>query len=246
MPQAPNTRTRRGPSSHSTATRVRQLVLAGGERYWTLSDFRDLPAGAVAHALSRLAGSGELKRVHRGLYFRPKTTVLGPSTPSATAVLARTVRAPLHPAGLNAAGVLGLTPQHPARPEFATTAVAAPGALRDAVVHTRRPASRVGLDAGDGAVLELLRDRARASDLSPRETARHLTSLVSDPKRFGRLAAAAQSEPARVRAMLGALGQEAGVPREALAPLRESLSPLSKFDFGVLRCLTHASEWQAR
>lgn len=237
---------KRGPSPGSTATRVRERVLAGGERYWSLSDFRDLPAGAAVHALSRLAGSGELQRVRKGLYYRPKTTVIGPSVPSASAALAQTAHAPLHPAGLNAANTLGLTTQNPAKAEFPTPAAAAPGMLRNAVVHTRRPASRAALDASDGALLELLRERASASDLSPDETARRLVSMVKDPKRFTRLAHAAQSEPPRVRAMLGALGQQAGAPTDALAELRERLNPLSKFDFGVLRCLKHASEWQAR
>ena len=46
--------------------------------------------------------------------------------------------------------------------------------------------------------------------------------------------------------MLGALGQEASVPAELLAPLRQSLNPLSRFDFGALRALDHAMEWQAK
>lgn len=184
--------------------------------------------------------------MRKGLYYRPRMTVIGPSVPSASAALAQTARAPLHPAGLSAASALGLTTQNPARAEFATPAAAAPGTLRNAVVHTRRPASRAGLDASDGAVLELLRERADASDLSPEQTARRLVSMVSDPERFTRLAGAAQSEPPRVRAMLGALGEQAGAPADELATLRESLNPLSKFDFGALRCLAHASEWQAR
>jgi hypothetical protein len=40
--------------------------------------------------------------------------------------------------------------------------------------RTRRPPSRFELDADDGALLEILRDRARHSDLSPEETADRL------------------------------------------------------------------------
>jgi predicted transcriptional regulator of viral defense system len=79
-------------------------VLAAGERHWTLSDFRDLEL-TVAHALSRLNADGELQRVRKGLYFRPKMTAIGPSMPSASAAVAHTFAAPLHPSGLTAAGL---------------------------------------------------------------------------------------------------------------------------------------------
>jgi hypothetical protein len=113
-------------------------------------------------------------------------------------------------------------------------------------VYTRRPVSRVGLPDDDGALLELLRDRARFSDLSAAATVKRLLSMISDPERFARLAVAAVGEPPRVRAMLGALGEQAGMPAGALAPLRTGLNPLSRFDFGVLRVLPNARVWQAR
>jgi hypothetical protein len=221
-------------------------VLAGGERHWQLSDFPDLSATAVAHSLSRLAARGDLQRVRKGLYYRPKMTALGPSLPSATAALAHTFHAPLHPSGLNAASMLGLTTQNPGRGEFATPAATAPRALRDAIVHTRRPPTRNGLSNQDGALLELLRDRAQASDLPPRQTIEQLLALVGRPADFRRLAAAALAEPPRVRAMLGALGQQAGAPATVLRELRQSLNPISRFDFGLLAALDHAREWQAK
>lgn len=236
----------RGPSPQSDASQVRRRVLAGGERHWQLSDFRDLSANAAAHTLSRMAADGELQRLRKGLYYRPKMTAIGPSMPSATSALAQTFQAPLHPAGLSAANALGLSTQNPGRGEFATPAAAPPGALAGAVVHTRRPATRVGLSARDGALLETLRERARSSDLSPEATERRLLSLVSDPADFRRLASAALAEPPRVRAMLGALGQQAGAPASALKLLRESLNPISRFDFGALAGLEHARDWQAQ
>lgn len=173
-------------------------------------------------------------------------TAVGPSISSASAALAETFNAPLHPAGLNAASALGLTTQNPGRGEFATPAAAPPGALRGAVVHTRRPPSRFGLSDEDGALLELLRDRASTSDLDQSETIRRLLERVSRPSDFRRLAQAALGEPPRVRAMLGALGQQAGAPPAALAELRASLNPISRFDFGLLAGLAHAREWQAK
>jgi hypothetical protein len=135
----------RGAGAHSTATEVFRRVLAGGERHWQLSDCSDLGAMVTLHALSRLAAAGELQRVRKGLHYRPKMTAIGLSLPSASAALAQTFHPPLHPAGLTAANALGLSTQNPAPGEFATPAAAAPGTLRDALVHTRRPHTRHGL-----------------------------------------------------------------------------------------------------
>lgn len=182
----------------------------------------------------------------KGVYYRPVPTMLGLSVAGASAAAAQTLKAPLHPAGLTAANVLGLSTQNPGFREYATTAPSAPSALRRAVVHTGRPSQRAGLSAEDGAVLETLRERARSSDLSPGETAKRLMRVLAEDERFSRLAKAALAEPPRVRAMLGALGQELDMPPGQLEPLRESLNPLSRFDFGQLAGLRHAREWQAK
>lgn len=182
----------------------------------------------------------------KGVYYRPVPTMLGLSVAGASAAAAQTFRAPLHPAGLTAANVLGLTTQNPGLPEYATTGPSAPSALRRAVVYTGRPPQRTGLSAEDGAILETLRERARSSDLSPGETATRLMRLLAEDERFSRLAKVALAEPPRVRAMLGALGQELNIPPGQLEPLRKSLNPLSRFDFGRLAGLQHAQEWQAK
>ena len=242
-PRPNNTRKRTAPRKSAAAV-VRDHVQRGGARYWKYSDFGDLPSSAVATALSRLARDGTLKRVGKGVYYRAAPTSFGMSVPGASATTAQLVGAVVHPAGLSAANLLGLSTQNPGRPEYATPAPSPPTALRDARVHTGRPAQRASLSAEDGAILEILRERARSSDLSPEQTVARLKRLLAEPGRFVRLAEAAMTEPPRVRAMLGALGQEAKVPGELLDPLRRSLNPLSRFDFGALRALAHAREWQ--
>lgn len=234
------------PADKSTARLVRDRVRRGRSRYWKHSDFEDLPPGAVAAALSRLARDGTLQRVGKGVYYRPASTAFGPSVPSQTAVSAQTLTAPVYPAGLAAANVLGLSTQNPGRIEYATPAPAPPTALRGAIVHTRRPPRRVGLPTEDVAILEVLRERARSSDLAPPDTVRQLRRRLSDQERFTRLVEAAVAEPPRVRAMLGALGQELEMPPVLLDRLKVSLNPLSRFDFGQLRALRHAKEWQAK
>jgi hypothetical protein len=234
------------PPRRSTAKLMRERVSQGGARYWKHSDFRDLPPTAVAKALSRLAQEGELQHVAKGLYYHPTPTSFGPSLPSASASAAGTVTAAVFPAGLSAANALGLSSQNPYHTEFATTAPAPPTALREFVVHTDRPAERETLSADESAILEILRERAQSSDLSPEETSARLRQLLRDEKRFTRLVRAGLAEPPRVRAMLGALGEELDMPPRLLNQLKGSLNPLSRYDFGRLASLRHAREWQAK
>lgn len=225
---------------------VRERIERGGDRLWKHDDFKGLPPSAVAQALSRLAREGVVQRVAKGVYYRPEPTSFGPSIASSTAIAAGTISAPVHPSGLTAANLLGLSTQNPYLTEFATTAAAPPSALREFVVHTGRPAERETLSVEEGAILEVLRQRADASDLSSEETVQRLLRLLGDEDRFRRLARVALAEPPRVRAMLGALGEELEMPPRLLTQLKKSLNPLSRYDFGRLRSLRHAKQWQAK
>ena len=181
-----------------TAKQIRSRVRRGGERFWRHTDFAGLPPAAVSQALSRLTKRSELERVRKGLYYRSRPTVLGASRPAPDAVAVHSARGRLHPAGLSAAKYLGFTTQNPARPEYASSAAAAPSALAGAHVYTRRPLNRENLSERESAILEVLRDRARTSDLDPEGTCARLLDLLNDRRAFERLAQAATDEPPRV------------------------------------------------
>lgn len=172
--------------------------------------------------------------------------MFGKSQPSRDAVLARRLTQRLLPAGLTAANLLGFTTQNPARREYATIASAV--AFGDDTLHvtTRRPQTWERLLPEDAALLDFLRGRGSHSDLSEEETKARLLTLLHEPERFRRLVAVAPSEPPRVRAILGAIGQELGMPPALLSELKGNLHQRSRFDFGALRVLKHAREWQAK
>jgi len=241
-----NAKKSRAKRRGSVMNDVRRRLERGGERYWRHEDFADLPSRAVAMALSRLTDEGLLRRERKGVYYRPRPTSFGLSVPAGSASAALALRAPAHPAGLTAANALGFTTQNPARLEYSTPAAGVPRSLSGATVHTRRPQSRRVLSAEDGALLEFLRERGETSDLPREQTYKRLYSFMRDDERFARLARAALDEPPRVRAMLGALGTEVGADDKTLARLRDSLNPLSRFDFGALRDLPRAAEWQSK
>lgn len=228
---------------------VRQQIESGGERVWRFTDFSDLSFSAVAQALSRLTRQGRLRRLGKGLYYRARQTAFGPSLPNPAVIRALPIpHKAVFPAGLAAGNLLGFTTQNPARLELATDGLSLPRLIvgRETVVHTRRPAAWRSLSETDAALLDFLRNRGRASEMTPEETVRKLLAFFREPGQFERLLAVAPSEPPRVRAMLGAIGQQLDKSGEELADLRSGLNPLSRFDFGTLAVLVHAREWQAK
>ena len=131
---------------------------------------------------------------------------------------------------------------------MATTAQSVPKLLQDenAIVHTRRPAAWETLSEDEAALLEFLRMRGEPSELSTKKTIKRLLTLLATNNRFSRLVKAAPSEPPRVRAMLGALGEVLGANKRQLKSLRDSLNPLTRFDFGMFVELESAKRWQAK
>lgn len=241
-------RSLRSSAQHVSGS-VRQRIEQGDERVWRLADFRDMPFAAVAQALSRLTRSGALERLSKGTYYRPRMTRFGRSRPNPVLIRSlATIGKPVFPAGIAAANLLGFTTQTGSRPELSTTALSLPRKLAgaDTIIHTRRPAAWNGLSQEDGALLEFLRSAGDTSELSPEKTIQRTLRLLVEEGRFERLAGVAASEPPRVRALLGALGEQLGKSTEAVQPFRESLNPFSKFDFGAFCGIKSASNWQAR
>ncbi len=228
---------------------VRRRIEAGGERAWRLADFDGLPFTAVAQALSRLSRQGVIERLGKGLYYRGRQTAFGPSRPNRTQLRALPLRRKgVFASGVGAANLLGFTTQSPARVELATNGLSLPRQLigKEAVVHTRRPESWRMLSETDAALLDFLRNRGASSELSPEKTVARLLGYFREAVRITRILKVAQSEPPRVRAMIGAIGQQLKLPESQLAGLRKSLNPLTRFDFGMLAVLAHAKQWQAK
>jgi hypothetical protein len=232
-----------------TAALVRQRIERGGERLWRLEDFRDLSFEAVAQALSRLTREGVLERLSKGVYYRTRETAFGKSRPNPVAIQKLASKSKtVFPAGIAAANLLGFTTQTSRRSELATSALSLPRKLvgKETVIHARRPEAWANLSELDAAMLDFLRRGGQTSELSPAKTVSRTVALLSEGGRFERLLKVADSEPPRVRAILGAIGDQLGKNRKALNRLRESLNPFSKFDFGVLSGLSHARNWQAK
>ncbi len=237
------------PAVQNTARVIRSRIENGGERVWRFTDFEGLPAAAVAQTLSRLSRQGVIQRLGKGLYYRSRPTAFGPSQPNRSQIQALPLRRrKVFPSGISAANLLGFTTQNSGRVEVSTDGSSLPRLIvgKETVIHTRRPESWHQLSQEDAAFLDFLRNRGAASELSPGDTVSKLIALARMKGRIDRLLKVAESEPPRVRAMLGAIAEQLGKPAGRLNQLRNGINPLSRFDFGILAALAYAKTWQAK
>jgi hypothetical protein len=150
--------------------------------------FLDLDTRAsVDQALSRLVQAGSLKRLARGLYYRPRQhAVLGEILPPVEAVaqaLAGRDRVRLQPFGGYAANLLRLSEQVPARVVFLTDGKPRKVHYGRQVIELRRASPRMMSAAGrmTGLVIAGLRYIGKAN-VSPERVA-HLRKLLSPEDR---------------------------------------------------------------
>lgn len=179
----------RPKSNHSTANRIQKRVRAApDDTVFHAGQFLDLDTRtAVDQALSRLARSGGLRRLARGLYHRPRQhPVLGEISPPVEAVataLAGRDRVRLQPFGGYAANLLRLSEQVPARVVFLTDGKPRTARIGRQVIELRRASPRMMAAAGrmTGLVIAGLRYIGKAN-ISPSRVA-HLRKLLSPADR---------------------------------------------------------------
>ncbi len=151
------------PTSIDAAIRA-QLNAAEKGRVFSPTDFTDLGGrAAVDKVLSRLAASGELRRIARGLYDRPRThPLLGSLLPAADEI-ARAIAGKgglrLQPSGAYAANLLGLSEQVPLKLVFLTdgaTRTVQVGSQQITLKHTT-PRNMATAGRISGLVIQALR-----------------------------------------------------------------------------------------
>lgn len=213
----------------SVASNVRSRVRRSHDRFWRPEDF-DGSLEAVAKALSRLAESGELRRIRRGLYWRGSPTKLGMAPPRASRLADAIVGdAGTGPAGLSAALKLGLSTQVP-RVETIAVPRRAPRPTSGVRFVSRAGSTRrrdERLNPVEVALLEVLRDWDRTVEASPAVAVDRVRNLIeAGAIRLERIVRASSTEPASVRERLRTLLRDLNRPDDAerVAPARSSHS----------------------
>lgn len=149
----------------STGARVRVRLRGWGRgAVFTPKDLLDLGSrAAVDQALSRLARSGVIRRLTRGLYDFPRTSArLGVLTPMPSAVasaLARETDSRLQVTGAQAANALGLSLQVPAQTVYLTDGPARKLKIGGRVITLKHASPKTMVAAGSraGTVIQALR-----------------------------------------------------------------------------------------
>jgi hypothetical protein len=133
-------------STSDLRSRLISRIDATPTEVWTPSDFADLGSrAAVDKTLQRLVAVGELRRIDRGLYDRPRKSNLtgNPMVPDYRAVIRAVTRrdqARVVVDGMTAASDLGLTTAVPARIEVLVDARLKPISLGKQVIHFKSAA----------------------------------------------------------------------------------------------------------
>jgi hypothetical protein len=234
----------------SVAEKTRNSVLRSKKRVWTIADFKTNKSAALRE-LSRLTEEGLLVRPSKGIYVRPVSTVLGPSTISSeelAKVKALKKGAELVSTGYKVFNVLGITTQVSGVSELAVdrpVRVADPIKSRVRFVIRDR---RTLKNPKERSILEALRRINHISDATPTDVIaavkRALKSKDIDFEHIARLAVS--SEPPRVRALLGAIGESLRIPARILNALHNSLNPTTIFRINLDGSLPTASAWNIR
>ena len=179
------------PKTHnSTADRIwNQVKRAADGTVFHSGQFLDLDSRAsVDQALSRMAKAGTLRRLARGLYYRPRQhPVLGELLPSVDAIakaVAERDQVKLQPFGGYAANLLHLSDQVPMRVVFLTDGKPRKISFGKRVIELRRASPRMMAAAGrmTGLLIAGLRYVGK-SNVTPERVARLRDSLSPEDRR---------------------------------------------------------------
>ena len=179
----------RKKSKTSTPTRIaRRVRRAPPDKVFCVADFLDLGTRtSIDAALSWLARGGNLRRLGRGLYCRPRHhPLLGELTPSKDAIVAALARRDhirIRPIDALAANTLGLSEQVPAKVDYLTDGRARTLKIGKQVI-TLRHVSPKNMAAGDatlGFVIAGLRNLGKKH--VTQEQLKRLRGLIPEAER---------------------------------------------------------------
>jgi Family of unknown function (DUF6088) len=182
-------RTRRAVETSIDAAIARRVRRSKPGTVFTPALFASLGGrAAIDKALQRLVARGELRRLSRGLYDKPRQdSLLGTLWPTVDAVvraLSGKDRLRLQPTGAYAANLLGLSDQVPARVEFLTDGTSRTVKAGPMLIVLKRTTPRQMAAAGrtSGLVIQALRSLG-ADHLTPQRLDKLRRTLPAEQRR---------------------------------------------------------------
>ena len=193
----------------------------------------------AAKALERLQKEGLIKKMSKGVFYKPKQTVFGELKPDYTEMLRPYLfengKRVAYETGYSLYNRLKLTTQMAFRIKIAS---------RDRRISVNKGALKIDtvksyVDVTDAnykllELLDALKDIKRIPDASPDNSIVILSSLINklSDKQIAEIIKYALSYPPRVKALLGAVLENIN-NQVSTSKLKQSLNPLTKFELGI-------------
>lgn len=230
---------RKSPSSTAQIIKAK-IVAKGPDNLWNLSDFTDLPPQAVTKTLYRLYKNGLLTRINKGLYYYPKKTVLGPTHPKPEQI-SNKILSKGYSSGYVAFYNLGLIAQVPAK----LTLISDKSTSIKNIKTTKRNVEHLkGATEQEIWILDALLKINRIPGCSTDKAIEKIIEYIKKHKiSCDRLTKFALRESPRVRALVGAIGDEIKLTGKMRDKLKKSLNPLTVFRLKMKGALIHGKEW---
>ncbi|MBZ5666798.1 MAG: DUF6088 family protein [Acidobacteriia bacterium] len=169
---------------------VARIERLGEGKAFSAKDFLDIASRTTIDVtLAELAQDGEIRRVRRGLYDRPRINPslggkLSPDIDEAARAIARRQKWKIVPEGAWAANLLGLTTQVPAKIIYLTDGPNHEVAIGRRSIYFKhaRPKALAGLEGKNALVVQALRHLGK-ENVGPRELAALRAALTPAEKR---------------------------------------------------------------
>jgi len=229
-------------ANRSTAKIIKDRIISkGADRLWNLSDFSDLSSHAVIKTLYRLYKKNILIHINKGLYYYPKKTILGSTYPTPEMISKKIL-----PMGYSSDYIafynLGLMNQVPSKYSL----ISEKRTSINNIKTTRRNVSHLrGATEQEIWILNVLMKINKIPECSPDTAINKIKHYIEKHKiSCDRLAKYALKESPRVRALVGAIGDEMGISIKMKNQIKKSLNPLTVFRLSINDVLKYGKEWK--
>lgn len=234
----------------SIAKRIRSYIDAIPEgKIFTYADLPVENIAAAAPLLSRMEKKGDIARLSKGKYYKPKRGMFGEQLPSDDEILQSYMKnmENAYLTGLRAYNKMGLTTQVPN-----VVSIAGKGSRRKIRVKNmtiqifEQKSSIASDDIKFAQMLDALEMMKKIPDTTPDDVVKYTKDILEtlNGKEIERLATLAKEYRPRTRAVLGAL--LGGLGYETLArELKSTLNPLTSYKIGLSdETLGNKKEWK--
>lgn len=194
----------------------------------------------AAKALERLQKVGVIKKVSKGVFYKPEQTVFGEMQPDYNELLRPYLFAKgkrvAYETGTSLYNRLGLTSQLAFRIKIASRSKRITINRGSLVADSVKSYSEVNDNNYELlGILDAFKDIKRIPDCSTPRAIRRLGAITKDlnDKQIESLLKYALAYPPRARALAGAVIEQNGINTKGVQKLKDSLNPFTTFEFGL-------------